>query len=319
MKIGNLYNLESFAKFTQGIDKIGFGDSYSGTVLERQLTAVDPNLFRKKYPELTFVNSGIDVSNIGGFANIIQSLRVQDLGGFRTAGDNSSDKGKISLAGEQSTIKVIERQAESDWSDSEIKQAELEGINLPNEYVKAHNGIYLREVDEIGLTGVEGNEGLLNNTTFASTSATDVAENLTPKQLYDEIANMIRRQWNRVNSTPQYKGKMVYMPERVYNLITTEILDTAASTKSVLTALQDNFKDVKFTPSFRAEDAGPGGVSITMIFSTNPEAMKMRIPLALQIGKIIQLKSFTFNVESKYRIAGLDILESTAGEKLTGL
>ena len=47
--------------------------------------------------------------------------------------------------------------------------------------------------------------------------------------------------------------------------------------------------------------------------------MIMRIPQPLTIGEIIKVGSFDFHVDSKYRIAGLDVLENTAGRLLTGL
>ena len=47
--------------------------------------------------------------------------------------------------------------------------------------------------------------------------------------------------------------------------------------------------------------------------------MKMRIPVPLTVGEIVKMSSFDFRVDSKYRIAGLDILEDSGGRILTGL
>ena len=123
MKIGNLYDLDSFETLNKTAISSGFADAYAGSVLGRNLTAVDPQIFEKKYPELSFVNSGIAADNTGGYARKIQSLRKRDQGSFKTAGDVSSNRGKISLAGEDNDIKVDEREAESDWSDSEDRKS----------------------------------------------------------------------------------------------------------------------------------------------------------------------------------------------------
>jgi hypothetical protein len=316
MKIGNLYNLDSFQGFQDSITTSGFADSFAGTVLARNLTAVDPKIFEKKYPELAFVNSGIQADNSGGYSAQIQSLRIQALGGFRNAGDAADNKGKISLAGEDSFIKVTERQAESKWTDSEIKQAELQNINLPQRYIQHHNAIYLREVDEIGLTGGQlGNPGLLNFG-FAATSSNAIGT-LTPIQMYEVIADLIIDQRNTVNNTPEYSANRVIMPVDVMNTLSVTILNTAAGSATVMRALQDNFPDVQFLASFRAGDVG--GASATVAYSNSDEAMKMRIPLALTIGEIVKLGSFNFHVDSKYRVAGLDVLETTAGRIVTGL
>lgn len=57
----------------------------------------------------------------------------------------------------------------------------------------------------------------------------------------------------------------------------------------------------------------------TVCYSANERAMVFRIPLPLQIGEIIKPGSWKFRVDSRYRIAGLDVIENSAGEILTGL
>ena len=98
--------------------------------------------------------------------------------------------------------------------------------------------------------------------------------------------------------------------------------NTAAGSSTVLKALRDNYPDVKFMSTFRADTVANGGnlaASTVVAFNNNEESMKLRIPVPLTIGEIIKPSSFAFRVDSKFRIAGLDILESTSGRKLTGL
>lgn len=318
MKIGNLYNLASFEAFCDSASQRGFTDAYAGTVLARNLTAVDPRIFEKKFPELALVNSGIEADNSGGYARRIQSLRLQDIGGFTTAGDAAGDKGKISLAGEDSFLKVVERESHSKWTDSEIREAELQGINLPQRYIQAHNSIYMREVDAIGLVGGIGNEGLLTYSGFDSDSSGAIST-LNPDQMYEAIADTIVTQRNGVNNTPEYSANRLMTGVSIMNTLQATILDTAAGSMSVLAALRANFPDVEFLGSFRADTAGAGQTSVTVAYSNNSEVMKMRIPQPLTIGEIIKLGSFDFQVDSKYRIAGLDVLEDTGGFILTGL
>lgn len=327
MRIKNLFDLQSFQAFLDSAKKPGFkdgtfGDAYAGTVLARNLTAVDPQIFEKKYPELSFVSSGIVADNTGGYAKRIESMRKRELGGFKTAGDESGNKGKISLAGEDSFLKIIERTAESIWTDSEVREAELQGINLVSDYVTAHNRIYMREIDEIGYLGVydiTASKGLLNYAGFTSTAATGAITVLNAQQMYDDIAGLITAQNNAVNNTKEYKANRVDMPIYVLNTLQTTMMNTAASTASVLAALKANYPEVDFRGTFRADDAGGAGVSHTVAYSNFGEAMKMRIPVPLTVGEIIKQSSFDFKVDSKYRIGGLDVLEDTAGYILTGL
>lgn len=317
MKIGNLYDLESFQRFCDSGKSTNFSDAVAGTILARHLTHVDPTIFEVKYPELAFVNSGITTDNTGGYANRIQSRRRRALGGFATAGDISGNKGKISLAAEDNTIKVTQREGFSKWDDTEIKQAELEGINLPSEYVKFHNELYLREVDESGLVGIEDETGLLNHAGFTSGAAAGAIGTLAALDAYNEIATLITDQWNAVNNTPEYMATRVIMPVDVSNTLSSLILNTAAGDKSVMMALVANFPSVQFSASARAADVG--GASATVAYSISNQSMLMRIPQTLTIGEIIKKNSFDFRVDSKYRIAGLDVLENAGGRILTGL
>jgi hypothetical protein len=115
----------------------------------------------------------------------------------------------------------------------------------------------------------------------------------------------------------------VMMPTRVKNVLMATILNTANGSMSVMRALEQNFPDVTFLATFRADTTGANGGSLdtsaVVAYNPNEEAMVMRIPLALTISEIIKIRPFEFEVDSKYRIAGLDILEATAGRILTGL
>lgn len=330
MKLGNLYNMGAMKRFcdaaaaeqrfgvTDADKQKSFNDASAGSILARQLTAVNPTIFEKKFPELAFINSGIGVDNTGGYARRIQSLRLQAQGGFTTAGDASGNKGKISLAGEDNSILVIERESQSTWSDSQVKEAELQGINLPSRYVQTHNEIYMREVDEIGLVGKDGiTEGLLNYSGFTSGSAAGAIGTLTAQQMYDEIAALITDQHTAVGNTPEYMANRLMTRIGVLNTLRRTILNTANGSSSVLSALQANFPDVEFRATFRAENVG--GASATVAYNTSMDSMAMRVPVALTIGEILKIGSFDFKVDSKYRIAGLDVLEDTSGRILTGL
>lgn len=322
MKLGNLYNLESVQAFVDSGEQNGFQDSQAGVILARNLTHVDPKIFEKKYPELVLLTSGVDVDNSGGYANVIQSLRIIEKGGYTVSNDQDDNKGKITLTGEDSTIKVYPYQAHSSWTDDEVKAAEQAGINLPSQFLSAHNKIYNQDIDRIGLVGMTGGVGLLNTTAFTADSAAGAAASLTAIQLYQEIADLITDQHSAVNNTPEYKANVVIMPTRVMNVARSKLLSNEDSVKNVMKALQENFPDVQFVASNRGDTIANGGnlaTSSTVAFANNGEALKMRIPVPLTIGEITKPSSFEFRVDSKFRIAGLDVLEATAGRRLTGL
>lgn len=317
MKIKEIYNIDSIQKLADSANDTRFKDSDSGIILARSLTAVDPTIFEKKFPELVFMNSGITMNNTGGYVQEIQSLRRSITGSFSQAGDRSDDKNKISITGEDSKLNVHEFEAQSAWTDTEIKQAELEGRNLVTELLEAHNKIYMRELDEGGYTGIAGNDGLLNFSGYTATAAAGAIGTLTAQEMYDEISTLIIAQWNAVGNTAEYKANRLDTSITVINTLAETILNTAAGASTVLSALKANFPNVTFSGTFRAEDVG--GTSKTCAYNNGGESMQYRLPEPLTIGEIIRIGSFKFQVDSKYRNAGLDILETTSGRILTGL
>jgi len=324
MKLENIYNLASFQAFKDsaninGATKREFSDSVGGLILAQSLIAIDPTILTKQLPDLTFVNSGIIVDNTGGYVEQIKSKRKLNTGGFKRAGDLSANKGKIGLAGEDNYIKVFEYEGFSNWTDSEIQRASLAGENLPSDFISAHSELYQRFIDQAGYLGIEGNAGLLNYG-FTSSSAGGLIGTLTAQQMYDAFATLITNQWNSVKNTTAYMANRVDMPVSVFNKIAVTMMDTSAGTQSVLKALQGNFAGVSFQGTDRAEGGNfSGGASRTVAYSNTSDSMIMRIPEPLTIGEIIKLGSFNFHVDSKFRIAGLDVLETTSGKILTGL
>lgn len=318
-KLKNLINTAAFKAFLASGGAPGFTDSANGVVLARHLTQVDPKVFEKLYPDLAFMNAGVDMDNTGGYAAKIQSLRLLDEGGFKDAKDRSSNKGKISLTGEDSTILVTERDANSKWSDTDIKQAELANINLPSRYIQTHDKIYRRELDEYGLVGndAKGIKGVLNYAGYTTDTAAGRIETLAAQDMYDEIEGIITAQRNAVNNTVGYMGNVFITQTRVINKLNATMLNTASGVGTVLNALKINFPDVMFLGTSRGDSATNTGRST--IFANSNEALKMRIPLPLTIGTIEKEGSFNFTVDSKYRIAGVDFLEDTAGQTLIGL
>lgn len=336
MKIGNLYDIDAFERLAKNgpavfqdalRQSLMFRDASPGIVLGRTLTQVDPRIFEKRLPNLSFFNSGIDVDNSGGYVQRVQSLRVLDQGGFKVSGDDSSNKGKISLSAEDNTIAVQGREAFSEWTKTDIEQAAMQNISLVSRLVSAHNATYQREIDQIGYLGkaADGSDlnGLLNNSLFQQSNATKTAKASTGDELYAAIADLITDQWADNGSTPGYMANRVTMPVSVYNIASKKILKSEGGPMTVLAALRANFPEVSFDSTFRGEavdfGGGVGVKSSTVAYSSDSQAMIMRIPVPLTVGDIVQKGSFNFQVDSMYRIAGLDLLETTSGRILRGL
>lgn len=322
--LSQLVNMDAMARLEASKDDTQFKDSEGGLVLARNLEVIDPRIFEQKFPGLTFMGSGVGVDNTGGYGKSITKIKLGEQGDFTYSGDKSSNKGKITLGAQDDTIQVFQIEGFSDWDDTEIKQAEMENINLVQRFIQAHNKRYNHKLDEIGYVGhtynLDGSaktEGLLNYSGFTTGAAAGAVTTLTAQQQYDAIAGLITDQWNSVFNVPEYMANKLTMPVRVMNTISRTILNTANGSSTVMAALKSNFPGVDFQSTNKAESVA--GTSRTVAWSNNQDAMIFRVPQPLEIGEIVKQGSFAFHVDSKARIAGLDVAEDDAGRILTGL
>jgi len=319
-RVKSLYGVQSFDAATTYAKK-HFKDE-GGIILARNLEHVSAEIFTQEFAGLTFLQQGIEVNNEGGYSTSIRKLKLRTEGGFRESGSGTNTTGKITLSGEDDSIPVFTMEGESDWSEIELKQAELENINLPSRFFEGHAELYNRKIDDIGFLGqvrTDGSQkttGLLNYSGFTSNSAVKTAAASTGAELYDEIAELITAQWAGVLNVDSYKADRVTMPASVYNICSTKILNSAGSEMSVLRALQSNFPAVTFGLTTKSEDVG--GDSITVAFSSNRRAIQFRLPVPLNVSSVDQ-RGFKYYVESYFGVAGLDVIEDDAAQILTGL
>jgi hypothetical protein len=323
-RVKSLYGVASFDAATAYAKK-HFTDA-GGIILARNLEHVSAEIFTQEFAGLTFLQQGIAVNNEGGYATSIRKLKLRTEGGFRESGSNTNTTGKITLSGEDDSIPVFTMEGESDWSEIELKQAELENINLPSRFFEGHAELYNRKIDDIGFLGqvrTNGSQkttGLLNYSEFTSNSAVKTAAASTGQELYDEIAELLIGQWAGVLNVDTYKADRVVMPSSVYNTCSVKILNSAGSEMSVLRALQSNFPTVTFGLTTKAESVGVGedAVSVTVAFSSNRRALQFRLPVPLNVSSVDQ-RGFKYYVESYFGVAGLDVIEDDAAQILTGL
>jgi len=319
-RVQSLYGIKSFDTAAQYAKK-NFKDE-GGIILARNLEHVSAEIFTQEFAGLTFLNQGIVVNNEGGYATSIRKLKLRTEGGFRESGSNTNTTGKITLSGEDDSISVFTMEAESDWSEIELKQAELENINLPSRFFEGHAELYNRDIDEIGYLGqvrTDGSQkttGLLNHAGFATNAAVKTAALSTGEELYGEIAQLITSQWAGVMNVDTYMADRVTMPASVYNLASTKIMNSAGSEMSVLRALAANFPTITFGLTTKAGSVS--SESVTVAFSSNRRAMQFRLPVPLNVSSVHQ-RGFKYYVESYFGLAGLDVIEDDAAQILTGL
>lgn len=313
------FNLQSFED--RAAEAKQFTDA-GGVILARNLEHISPEIFTQEYPGMMFLTRGIEVNNEGGYADAVKKIKLQIDGDFQSSGTKTNGTGKITLSGQDDVITTFTVEANSDWSEVELKKAEAGNVNLPSRFMDAHFERYNQMLDNLGYQGRRNSAGtlitpgLLTYTGFSTDNAAGPASGMTGVELYQEIADLINRQWTNVFNSETYKATVVDMPIGVYNQAMTLILNSAGSEMSVLKALQVNFPTINFGATFQAGDAGAG--STTVAYTTNRRALQFRVPVPLQLSSVDQ-RGFKYYIESFASLAGLDVIEDGAAAYLKGL
>lgn len=319
MILDQIYNVGTVKNFADSAgqqfvsnDATRFADA-GGTIALEHLTYIDPTILAQKYPGLAFWDCGVEISNVGGYVDRVKTLKTAPQGDFKNAGDNSSDKGLISIDSDSNTIKIGEREATANWTDSDVKSASLEGRNLPSEFISATDEKYKRAIDEEGLVGgikSSAQEGILNYSGFTEDAASDTVADLSATALYDEFALFIDNQFSAVSNTAAYMANRLIVPTFVLNKFRRNFLNTAGGNMTVYEALKQNF-NIEIYGSFRA-------TTTATVFSNAKEVMQFRLPIPMEMSPVERIK-FKFSFDTKYRSGGMDFLEDVGGRRLTGL
>ena len=310
-----LKNLYDLASFDGAIEQVKAMDTAGGTILGRNLEYVTQEVFKQRVAGVTFLDSGIEIDNSGGWADAITKRKIGVNGGFRTDGDNSNTNGKISIKAESDTIQVIMREASSDWTEMQLKQSDLEGRNLVQDLIGGHDQLYKQEIDEIGYTGGAVGTGLLNYSGWSSDASAGVFSGLTGLEMYNEVRDIINLQRSAVYNDPMFSCDAMAVHPDTFNLLSSTILNSAAGAMSVMEAIKMNLGIKKIVVTFRASISGTKRL---VVYSTFREGMVMRIPQQLMVSPVDQ-KGFHYYVESLFRIGGLDVAEDAAAYVLTGV
>ncbi len=304
------FNLDAMQRFQDS----PIPQNDAGILLSRHLTSVNPDILKTKYPDLVFDSLGINIDNKGGYAKRIQTIRLAKQGGFGPEGDN---RGIISLAAEDSTVEVSIREASVRWTEREIGEADIAGINIVDEYMSTAVESYNQEIDTSALIGISKS----NNTSGLATAYTntplvgDKFADLDAKKQYALIADNITTQHNGVNNTSAYMANKCLLPTSVFNTAANTILNDF-SNGSVLNVLRANFPTVDFLQSPKLEDVV--GKKRMVIFSNNPNAVAYRLPKPFTLTPIVQVHN-DFSTVATYHTAGVEVLELSSGIIVTGL
>lgn len=283
---------------------------------------LDPNIYRAVMDRSLFKKLGIRIDNSGTECGQIASLKSNPKGQFWVATDCADDKGKLVLDDKIKWLTPYVKQLFMEWSDTDVRCAINQNINLFNRLQQAVLDVYFAELLEAVFTGIWDNKtdsniqgGLFNAPEFKGATplpAITISSLGTPEKTFAAVSNFIITNNAKLpDYYANYQANVVVVPMILWQHLASTMF-VAGSGITVLAALAQAFPDVSFIPTqFHTRDKAPKTYMVA--FNNNNGALVLRVPMPLRYSMPLQTKGFCWRIDAKYAIAGLDVMLDNSG------
>jgi len=332
MKNGKIYDGESLALMSAS-----FKDSYAdmcvkknivdsntissgGMYLEQQLKEVLPEVLSEIYPEMPLLRF-LNVDNSGALSqSIIQ--RAQSFEGRHSSKHESSNTtGTISVNRTAREQIVMEYEASSDYSQTDLQRAILLNEGLDSAIIEGHNLSYMKLIDEIGFNGIsiQGEtltEGLTNYSNVIASlniDASQTFENATGIQMYKTIARLYNLMVGQAKGSAELVPNVLILPPQQFSDMSTALM-TGTSPVTAYTTVKEFVEtklNVTIYSSARLIGAGDGSTDRAILLNNDRRNIRFHLPEPLNFAPVF-ISGFKYMLASKFRAAGVGINRSNA-------
>jgi hypothetical protein len=267
----------------------------------QSLTVLARDIITTAGADVTFMDMGVKEDNTGGWGNFITSLRLDYQGEHVLEGTSAKGEGVISISGDNSTIQVFGYQAESHFTITQQKQAQVEKWNILSKLTAGHNRKYFEKLDEMAYGG-------LMKSDYAREDSTKLWDDMDDNEKLTWLYELLQKQ--RAGKKRSFWANVLVVDDRVYSDINT--LDYSTYKEGTIAQKISNTFGVKIVGTWRLFEAGTGDSRAMVAFNNNPYSVVNRIPVRLMTSPTSR-RGFRTSFETIFRVAGFDILDMGGG------
>jgi hypothetical protein len=304
-----------------------------GAYLQQELTYIIPTVLKQEFPDKPAL-SIFSVSNEGALEKIL-IRKMKSFSGLHTREieNKTQPKGVIAVGYDATGIKVEEFGAISNYKESDLLRSAMLGDPLDASIIEAHDESYKTVADQIAWLGMSNEagttlvEGLLNNSNVDSSlqgNATGTFTTASGQTMYNDIKAMVATQHGACKGTTSLHVDTLVTSPRVYSLLasTTYGTSSTADYQNPMTVLEMVKKNLGITGVYATShatglDTGVGGTDRLVLFNRQPKVMQLYIPKPLTFSEVFK-RTFNYEIESMFRIAGLGINQKVGFAYLKG-
>lgn len=305
IQVAKLLDINSIIELNKFDRKLHDGVQSNGAISPQTLSVMAGEVFEYMPDDVTWQDMGLTISNVGGYANFITSIKRATYGGYEKQGNKTKTKGIIGVTGNAEAIQVQGYDAISTYTEVDLQQAKLEKRNIRTELYMAHGEAYFTKIDDMVYNSLStlGFDG--------DTSAGDW-DTKTDDEIANELRNFVIKQITATNR--MQRGDTLILPKDKYLRIAFSDYKSF-SERTILEKLADSLK----TQGIMLKVIGSDKLTKNAYFiNTNRNNMLLRIPLPLRFSAT-HTQGFEYSFMGMFRVGGLDISNTKIGRVLEGI
>ncbi len=297
-----------------------FDDQTSLGFVEAQTEKIETQVFEKKYPEITYARD-IPVDTSGNKWISAVSFYSQDtIGQAALINGKSDDVPMATLTREKHTVGISMAGIGYEFSDEEVGQAQMMGMDLSADGAMAARRAYERFIDDLAYTGhpdVADGKGLYNLDGVTSTAAASAwgDAGTTAESILDDVNGLLTRIYEATKGME--RANVLHLPQASIALLASARLSDHTDTTileylrrtNILTATTGEPLDIR--GDHRLADKA-------VAYRKDPDVLRLHLPMPLEF-KAPQAKGLGYVVHGRFRVSGLEVRTPAAIQELTGL
>ena len=323
---------DSFKSAHQSMaNKHGITDSNTiatgGMYLEQQLREILPEVLNEVYPEMPLLKF-LTVDNSGALsASLIQ--RAQSFEGrHKSKHDTANSTGTLSVNRSAREQLVVEFEAGTEYSETDLQRSILLNEGIDKSLIEAHHISFMTLVDEIGFDGlvVEGTQvtdGLGNYSSALAALTLTAGQTFalsTGLEMYSEIAELYNTMVGAAGGSEELRPNTIVLPPLQYSDMSTKLM-TGTSPVTGFTTVKEFIEsklNVKIYASNRMKLKGAGSTDRLVMLNNDRRNVRFHLPEPLRFAPV-DIRGFKYDLQSKFRIAGVGINRNNAIGYLDGI
>ena len=286
---------------------LGFVVSQSSHI-EREVMAIP-------YPEIRYAEMVPVDTSANPFAASVTFFTQDAVGRAKLMNGKGDDVPLANIMRTKFEQGILDAGIGYEFSLTEIGQAQMMGMSLPNEGAAAARLAYEQLVDEVTLNGADGIEGLYNTTGITSTASAATFLVGTPAQVLTAINTALTAIMTDTNGIDM--ANTVVLPLAAYAAIATRQLD-ATSDVTILEFIRRANVYTTRTGQPLTIMADHRLATKMVVYKRDPSVLKLHMPMPLRFLPP-QYVNLSVRVPGMFRFAPLSIRRPKAVRYVTGV